>query len=259
MLKELYTAAMGMLPQQTRLEVIANNMANAATTGFKRQNVFERNLIDAKANLFNVPGDCEQNDPPIGSYTDFNAGSMMQTGNPLDIAIEDNGFFVLQDELGNSYFTRSGHFNLTTDGTIRAMDGKMLMGAEGALNILQEFAEKPLITEDSKAVNIKITPTGDVFANDYRVGTVLIADVNDPQSFQRVSAQNYIAGEDTSVSYKMPADTRIRQGWLEGSNVDIIKEMVTMIELQRQFEAGSKVIHTNEATLDNAIRMGRYY
>lgn len=259
MLKELYTAAMGMLPQQTRLEVIANNMANASTAGYKRENVFERNLIDAKANLFNMPGDCEQNDPPVGSYTDFNAGSMQQTGNPLDIAIEDNGFFVLQDESGNNFFTRSGHFNLTTDGTITAMDGKMLMGVDGPMNILQEFIDNPLITKDSKAVDIKINENGEVFANEFRVGEVLVAEVSNPQTLQRINSQNFAAGADTEVTYTEPGDVRLRQGWLEGSNVDIIKEMVTMIELQRSFEAGSKVIHTNDATLDNSIKLGKYY
>jgi len=92
MIKELYTAAMGMIPQQTRLEVIANNMANANTTGFKRDSVFERNLIDAKANLWNTPGDAEDDDPPIGKYTDFSSGSMQQTYNPLDIALNGDGF-----------------------------------------------------------------------------------------------------------------------------------------------------------------------
>ena len=75
MIKELYTAAMGMMSQQTRLEVISNNIANASTVGFKRDSVFERNLIDSKANLYNIVGSAEQNDPPIGSYIDSNKGS----------------------------------------------------------------------------------------------------------------------------------------------------------------------------------------
>ena len=93
MLKEFYTAAMGMLTQQTRLEVASNNMANASTSGFRRQEVFVRNLIDARANFYNVKGDAEQNDVPIGSYTDFELGALQETTNPLDIAILDKGNF----------------------------------------------------------------------------------------------------------------------------------------------------------------------
>ena len=88
MLKELYTAAMGMLPQQTRLEVLSNNIANAGTAGFKRESVFERNLIDSKANLYNVAGDAEEDDAPVGSAIDFRPGSFRQTENPFDIAGE---------------------------------------------------------------------------------------------------------------------------------------------------------------------------
>ena len=107
MLKELFTASLGMMNSQTRLEVSANNLANASTTGFKRAEVFERNLLDARANLYNVKGDIEQNDPPIGSYYDFSNGAMEQTSNPLDIAIEGKGFFVVQDLEGKEFLTRS--------------------------------------------------------------------------------------------------------------------------------------------------------
>ena len=167
MLKELYTAAMGMAPQQTRLEVIANNMANANTVGFKRSSVFERNLIDATSNFFNVQGDAEQDDPAIGSYLDYSQGAFQQTNNPLDVAIEDiKHFFLLQDEAGKEYLTRSGQFKISTDGTITAMDGKFLLGDSGPLNLMREFAVDPLSLSDTKNVNVKITDQGEVFLND---------------------------------------------------------------------------------------------
>jgi flagellar hook-basal body protein len=139
MLKELYMAAMGMLPQQTRLEVITNNMANANTPGFKRESVFERNLIDARAIFNNVPGEAEQDDPPVGSYTDFSAGNFQQTDNPLDLVVENpKGFFLVQDEAGNQYLTKGGHFKIGSDGTIATMDGKILMGTDGPINVSKE-------------------------------------------------------------------------------------------------------------------------
>lgn len=76
MLKELYTAALGMLPQQTRLEMTANNLANANTVGFKRSGIFEQSLIEARENLLNVRGDAETEDLPISQYVDFRPGAL---------------------------------------------------------------------------------------------------------------------------------------------------------------------------------------
>jgi flagellar basal-body rod protein FlgG len=258
-LKEFFTAALGMTPQQTRMEVTANNLANANTTGFKRESVFERNLIDARANFYNVPGDVENDDPPIGSYVDYSAGSFTQTHNPLDVAIENNGFFVVQDEEGKQYYTRNGHFQLSKEGTIMARDGKMLVGKNGPINISQEFMSDPMITKDSDSVDIRISTSGEVFANDFHAGALQIAQVSNPESLEKISNQDFITTDKTNMSYLPVENVTLRQGWLEGSNVDVVKEMVTMIELQRMFEAGSKVIHSNNETLDSSLRLGRYY
>ncbi|MBI5325108.1 MAG: flagellar hook-basal body protein [Ignavibacteriae bacterium] len=260
MLKEIYTAAMGMIPQQTKLEVTANNIANANTTGFKREAVFERNLIDAKQNLNNVPGDVEQDDPPTGTYIDFSGGNFYQTDNPLDMALENqNGFFVLQDEAGNSFYSKAGHFKLSTDGTIQAMDGKNLMGLSGNLSLSGEFMRNESGINNAKALNLRITENGDLFINDTPIGTVQIAGIDNPETLKKVSDNAFVAGENTEVNNLPQEEVALRQGWLENSNVDVIKEMVSMIELQRAFEAGSKVIQANNETLDKSISLGRYY
>lgn len=260
MLKELYTASMGMMPQQTRLEVIANNMANANTPGFKRESIFERNLIEATEHFYNVPGDVEQDDPPYGSYIDFSKGAFEKTDNPLDIAIENSkGFFVMRDAEGNEFLSRSGHFMLSPDGTIEATDGKLLMGADGPLSVQFEYHNNPLNLNDSKAVELRISENGEVFANNQNIGMLRIVNVDNPQSLHRVSNANFVASELTVQSEIMQENVAVRQGWLENANVDIVSEMVTMIELQRMFEAGSKVIQTNDGTLDQSMRVGRFY
>jgi flagellar basal-body rod protein FlgF len=260
MLKELYTAAMGMLPQQTRLEVIANNMANANTAGFKRESVFERNLIDARANFYNVPGDAEQDDPPVGSYVDYAAGAFQKTDNPLDVAIDSiKQFFVLQDEAGKEYLTRSGQFKISTDGTITAMDGKILLGDGGPLNVAREFAVDPLSLNDKMKTDLRITDQGEVFLNEHSIGHIQLAEVENLSSLEKISNQNFIITDDSPVHLLTPEEVSVKQGWLENSNVDIVKEMVQMIELQRMFELGSKVIQTNDGTLENSIRIGRYF
>lgn len=259
MLKELYTAALGMQNQQTRLEVVANNMANSSTTGFKRDSVFERNLIDARAHFYNVPGDAEQNDSPIGSYTDFKQGAFQQTDNPLDLAIQDEGFFVLQDEEGKKFLSRAGHFTISKDGYIVAKDGKMLAGEDGPINVQNEFIANYGLIEDKRATNVRITDDGEVFVNNQSIARIAIAKVTELNVLEKATGSDFILTDDSFVEY-IPSDkVIIKQGWIESSNVDIIGEMVEMIELQRHYEAGSKVIHTNDSTLDGAIKLGKYF
>jgi flagellar basal-body rod protein FlgG len=259
MLKEIFEAGLGMLNQQTRLEVTANNIANANTTGFKRASVFERNMIDARANFYNVKGNVEQNDPSIGSYYDFSNGSFEKTGNPLDLAIEGDGYFVVQDNQGKEFLTRAGNFRLAVDGTIVTMDGKKLMGTEGEMNISKEFFSKYQITNDNRELGIRVAESGEIFVNDYEAGKVRIVNVEDEKTLQRISNQDFIATEDTNLNAPANEDLKIRQGWVENSNVNIVNEMVQMIELQRMFEAGSKVIQTNDNTLEKSIALGRFY
>lgn len=259
MLKELYTAALGMMNQQTRLETSANNMANASTTGFRRQSVFERNLLDARANFYNSTGDLEQNDPPVGSYTDFERGGMQQTMNPLDVAINSKeGFFVLQDEEGKQFLTRAGRFKLESDGSIRAMDGKFLLGQGGPLMINAERFQNGDDGLDSRFIDLNITDNGELFSGQIPLGTLLIAIPGDPQTLQRVSGAEFIPTNITELTYMDMEQISVRQGFIENSNVNVIAEMVEMIELQKKFEAGQKVITTNDSTLDQSIRIGRY-
>ncbi len=260
MLKELYTAAMGMLNQQTRLEVISNNMANASTTGFKRQTVFERNLIDARANFYNVKGDAEQNDPPIGSYTDFSAGGAQETNNKLDVFIANpRAFFVTRDEEGKEFMTKAGNFYIAQDASLRSSTGKLVMGQNGPINFNSEIFTQSNQSKQGNLLNIRITENGEIFANDFNIASLKIRVPEDEQTLQRVSGSDFIATNLTNSHDLSLEEINVRQGYLESSNVDIVNEMVQMIELQKSFEAGQKVITTNDSTLDRAIGIGRYF
>lgn len=258
MLKEFFTAALGMQNQQTRLEVIANNLANANTNGYKAENVFERNLIDARENFFNVSGEVEQNDPPIGSYYDFSAGTYTKTDNPLDIAIDGAGYFTVEDTESKQFLTRNGSFQLSEDGSIITKDGKKLVGEEGVLRISSEFFTNSIITNDNKSANIKITELGEVFVNEKLIGKVNIAVPIEPNSLQRASNGDFILTGNGDIQYLDPQQIKVHQGWLEGSNVNVINEMVKMIELQRNYEIGGKMIQVNDQTLDRSIALGRF-
>jgi|APTNR8051073442_1049403.scaffolds.fasta_scaffold03738_11 flagellar basal-body rod protein FlgG len=258
MIKELYTAAMGMMSQQTRLEVISNNIANASTVGFKRDSVFERNLIDSKANLYNIVGSAEQNDPPIGSYIDFNKGSYDQTGNDFDIAIDGDGFFLLNDEQGKEFLTRAGNFKINQEGDVISANGKYLMANGGRINVFGTM-QGDTFNSDTRKAEVRIDNSGEIFINNVSQGNLDIVDTNSYAVLEKVSSSDFILTEDNQYQKLTNDRISIRQGWLENSNVNVIDEMVEMINLQRQFEAGSKVITTNENTLEQSIGLGKYY
>jgi len=139
------------------------------------------------------------------------------------------------------------------------MDGKFLMGQNGYLSVSNEFMKIESGINNSNALNLRIAENGDVFINDMNIGTILIAGADNPQSLKKVSDTSFIAGEGTLINNLPQEEVVLRQGWLENSNVDVIKEMVSMIELQRAFDAGSKVIQANNETLEKSISLGRYY
>ena len=259
MIKDLHTASLGMINSQTRLEVTANNIANASTPAFKRASVFERNLVDAKASLFNIPMQIERNDPPIGSYLDWNAGEYSMTSNPLDVAIEGAGFFVCKNADGEKVLTRSGSFSLNSEGFIVTQDGKFLAGIDEDAILIPDYA---VINDESnpthRNVNITIAKTGEVKANDVQVGKILVVDCDDYSQLTRVSNQDFVPNYHTQIHQINDFAMNLKQGWLENSNVNIIEEMVTMIELQRMYETGSKVIHTADNTLERSINTARY-
>ncbi|MBX3045309.1 MAG: flagellar basal-body rod protein FlgF [Candidatus Kapabacteria bacterium] len=259
MVKEIFTAALGMQSQMTRLEVTANNIANASTPGYKRATVFERNLIEAGNNFQNIEGDVEQRDIPATQYYDFSQGDMRFTENPFDLAIEGDGFFTLTDEGDNKYLTRAGNFRLSGDGIITSMDGKKLMGADGPISLQREFFSRHAVTGDNTSRSIRIAQTGEVFVNDFEIGRIAVVIPEDMAKLERMENSLFKPIDDVELQEVESALTSIRQGWLEGSNVNIVQEMVQMIEIQRYYDVGSKIIQTNDNTLEKSIGLGRFY
>lgn len=258
MLKELYTAALGMLPQQTRLEITTNNIANANTAGFKRSGIFEQSLIEARENLLNVRGDAETEDLPLRQYVDFRTGALQKTGNPLDLALDgEDTFFVVADRDGTEHLTRAGQFTLDARGFVVTGDGKLLLSTSGPIQI-----EIPTPNDgtpsDHLARQIQLSPQGELQLNGQFVAQLRVVRVANPQTLERSSATCFLPTDDSDIRELNPHDIRVQQGYLEASNVNIISEMVTMIQLQRMFELGQKVIQTNDGTLDRSIDIGRF-
>ena len=259
----LRTAATGMMAQQLRTEVIANNLANVNTTGFKRSRAQFEDLLYQNVQNPAIVSNPDANTLPavqIGRGTRLAAvqrlhsqGAVEQTSRPLDLAIEGEGFFQVQMPNGQVAYTRDGSFGISDTGT--------LVTAEG-------FAIIPGIRIPTDATNLSVSPTGVVAAqvggdtaNLQELGQIEIARFMNPSGLQSLG-QNLLG--ETAASGQptigFPADEgmgRLLQGYLEGSNVEIVQEMVDMISAMRAYEINSKSTKNSEEMMQVANNMVR--
>ncbi len=250
MVRGLYTAYTGMVNEQKRLDIIANNLANAATVGYKEENVTNQSFD--KLLTIKIRDVSEAyNDRPIGTmslgvklgevYTSYTQGSLRQTDKTFDMALEGKGFFTMSvtDRAGNESlkYTRNGSFTMTRDGHIVDADGNHLMGEGGEIILPTDAAE------------IKIDETGAFYADGVYVDSLLITDFENYDYLVKSGDTMYQTVEGAT---QMPADATVRQGFTEQSNVNVVAEMVEMITVTRAYEANQKVIQSVDQTLDLA-------
>ena len=251
MVRGLYTAYTGMANEQKRLDIIANNLANSATVGYKEENVTNQafdNVLTIK-----IRDNSESfNDRPIGkmslgvklgeAYTSHTQGSLRQTGNTYNLALEGKGFFTMSvtDRAGNAdtKYTRNGSFTVTRDGHIVDTDGNHLMGESGEVII------------PTNAVNVVVDATGGIYADGNYVDTLLIADFED---YDYLIKSGDTMFETVDGALIIPATASVNQGFTEQSNVNVVSEMVEMISVTRAYEANQKVIQSIDQTLDLAV------
>jgi flagellar basal-body rod protein FlgG len=250
MVRGLYTAWTGMANEQKRLDIISNNLANAATIGYKKDSVTNQSFNDFLT--LKIKDSSEGYiDRPIGTmnlgvklgeaYTDYKQGSLRETGNTFDLAIEGKGFFKIstKDRDGNEVtkYTRDGSFIRNQDGKLQDADGNSLMGESGEITI-------PV-----NAANIAIDTDGSVFADGVYVDKITTTDFEDYDYLKKQGDSMYVAVDGATT---VDGTAAIRQGYTEQSNVNVISEMVDMIAVTRAYEANQKVIQTVDGTLDLA-------
>lgn len=250
MIKGIFASGSGMQPRMLRLEVLANNLANIDTTGFKKENIFvqvlnETNNLSATAN---ATGKGELAGLDVKQFTDFSAGSMRPTNNPLDIAIEGNGFFVIETPRGIRY-TRNGNFMLAADGTVVTLQGQPVMGSGGKI----QFPQLQKITDGKLA----ISENGEITLNQTAIGKFKIVDFENLTKLKKEGSSVFVAPDDERPREVENSTTKIRQGYLEESNVEGIAEMIAMVELNRSFESDQKSIQYQDGTLERAMDVGR--
>ncbi|MEK7747694.1 MAG: flagellar basal-body rod protein FlgF [Nitrospirota bacterium] len=237
----LYPAAAAQHVMEKRMEVISNNLANVSTTGFRKDfPIFaSRTAILAKAHSLGGASDPTGGNSllPVPYYpavdevvTDFSQGVSHVTNNPLDIAIAGKGFFQIQTAGGIRY-TRNGSFRLSPDGLIVTQSGEPVLGEGGPISLPQGTT---LIDEDG-VVSVKGVEGG----GPVTVGQLSLINIEDPFKLQKIGDNLFnIISANT-----IPFEGKLRQGVLEGSNVNPITEMVAMILAMRQYEAVQKAMH----------------
>ena len=260
MLKGLYVAYTGMVQEQKRMDNLANNLANADTTGFKKEGLtsqtFETVLVDKIKDdsvghpFANRIGSANPGVKIGESYVDWSEGSFQVTDVPMDLAIGGKGFFTVEftNKAGETltFYTRDGNFQLTKDGYLVTTDGDYVLG-KGRGGAQQRIKLDP--TQD-----VRVDQQGYIYQDGKTVAQLALTDFEDYNYLEHYGENYYYPVDGAEV---IDAEGQIFQGYLETSNVSVVHEMVEMISVSRQYEANQKVIQTYDTSLQTATQLGR--
>jgi flagellar basal-body rod protein FlgG len=263
MLRSLYTAASGMMAQQMNLDNIANNLSNSSTAGFRQRRLQFSDLV--YQNLV-MPGAAATQQTTVAAGLQVGLGSraaaseviqlqgdVTQTGNPLDLTVQGQGFFQVTLPSGDIGYTRSGSFHMDSQGNVVTADGDPI---------------EPSITVPTNATSLTIGSDGTVSVTTpgqqaaQQVGTIQLAMFANPGGLNSVGGNIFLA---TSASgdpiVGTPGGTEglgtIQQGYLEQSNVNVVEEFIEMIVAQRSYEANSRVVQAADEMFQTVNNLGR--
>ena len=257
MLRGLYTAYTGMMNEQYRMDIMSNNLANADTTGFKKEGstsqayseVMAVKIKDVSENP-NTPkrlGNMRHSVKIGETYTDFSQGSLRDTGNTYDIAIGGDAFFNIEftNKSGetSTKYTRDGGFTLTKDGYLVTKDGDYVLGENGRIQL------------STTAGNTVIDESGNIYQDDRLVASLKLTEFEDTNYLTHYGETMWDAKEGAVA--KDAEDAKIYQGYLEMSNASVVKEMVNMITISRQYESNQKMLTTFDDTLEKSMALSK--
>lgn len=245
--RALHTAATGMQVQQQQVDNIANNLANASTTGFKRSRLEFQDLLYQNLRMPGAASNASTALPvglqiglgarSIASERIFLQGDFKQTENPLDMVIEGSGFFQVRQANGELAFTRAGSMHLDANGQIVTATGESL---EPAVTIPREATSITIGTDGT----VSVTTPGQSAAQN--VGQLQLATFINPAGLEAIGRNLFketaASGAATVGAPNSNGLGGVNQGFIEGSNVNVVEELVQMIAAQRAYETNSKVI-----------------
>ena len=245
MIKALYNGMTGMAAQMQQMDVIGNNIANLDTVGYKRQTASFNELLRQQLTAQGMPvmpdAAAESNlggGAKISSTSrSFAQGNISNTGQELDLAIEGEGFFKLTRKDGEVFYTRDGSFKLDSDGKIKSSEGYVLLDNE----LPGEYTD--LVIDESGLVTCK-----DKEGNKQEIGQIELAVFPRPELLEAAGDNLYkqcaSSGEPATITPGGDNSNRILQSNLEGSNVDLVMEVQSLIEGQRSFQLNAKSVST---------------
>lgn len=243
MFRGIYTGASGMLSELVRVDVISNNLANSATTGYKREQVVVRSFPEVF--VYNLYRDRE----PIplgllgtGAYVDdivtsVSPGSFVPSSNPFDIAVK-NGFLVIETAMGERY-TKNGQLIVNSDGYLSTVDGYLVLGERGTIQVGQ-------------GRRVDITTRGEVLVDGNFVDNLRVVVPTGGDGIEKV-------GSNLLNFNPQPVQPEIEQYALENSNVNVVREMVELISAYRAYESNQKLIQAEDSITERLISdLGRF-
>lgn len=248
--KGIFTALSGAMAQSQRLDTIANNIANSNTTSFKKdQQVFKEYLTahEKPPEVIQAPRvpasietfyDMQSGDrgyvDTAGTYTSFEQGAMKPTGSPLDFGLKGDGFFEVLTPQGPQ-LTRNGIFRISQNGQLVTKEG---------FPVLREGLGQPAGSRviNVQSANLTVSQNGDIYEGGQQVGRLSLVTVAEKEGLQKMGTSLYALKPNYQQQLTAANEVEVQQGFLEGSNVNIIQEMTDMISATRTFESTQKAI-----------------
>lgn len=274
MLRGIYTSACGMLIESMQQDVVANNIANVDTPGFKADRIAirtepeweihrvdDRKLERIRLGIDPMPhiGDMGTGAAIADRYTVQKQGPVVPTGNPLDVALDGAGFFMVETAEGPRY-TRAGNFRVNTDGILVDANGNRLSAitSNTAVNpetqVVHEGGELGITTTNVQMADnspYQIAQDGQVFVNGDPLYRLVVVKFENAEHLVKTGDNYYTYGGPNTGTFA--SETRTLQGSIEHSNVRSVEEMVKMIVLMRSYEANSKIIQAHDDELNRAV------
>lgn len=260
MVKGLYTAWSGMINEMNRMDVMTNNLANADTNGYKKEGATSQTFDEQLA--VKIKDQSEVGHPrrlggmypgvKIGeTYTDYSQGSFQVTDSQYDVALDGEGFFAVSFTNKNGEtsvkYTRDGAFTVNTDGYLVTKDGDYVLNQAGAQNT--DPAANNYIQLDPN-LPFTIDELGFIHQNERIVAQLGVIDFENYDYLEKYGENLYQTVDGATLA---ASNARVRQGYIEASNVNVVTEMVNMITITRAYESNQKVLQAINGMLDKAV------
>jgi flagellar basal-body rod protein FlgG len=248
-IRGLYTASSGMIAEMARNDVTANNLANVNTTGYKRDTAIAGSFPEVFLHRVNDQrlGD-RTTSPVIGGLgtgaiieeivTVHEQGQLRESANPFDLAIAGEGFFAVQNEKG-TFHTRNGSFTLDGQGYLVTLEGDMVLGQTGPIKI-------------GASSDVVIDSAGKITVDGQTIATLRLETPDDITQLSKQGDSLFTGGQATAG-----ISGQVKQKFTDGSNVNVINEMINMITISRAYEANQKILSSMDHTLGQAMGVGK--